>query len=127
MVIRSDFGRKMIEVTDDEIIIYKWFWKRKIKKENIRNAYVSDTLYLTICTYDGRIITCGNGFMLWSDRKKLEMIVDEAEIKDLNCLSVNEADVIKLKTGKYKAIFLANITYPLKHKHFYENIKNNRG
>ncbi|SKA94985.1 hypothetical protein SAMN05443428_11710 [Caloramator quimbayensis] len=68
----------MIEVTDSEVIIYRWFWKRRIKKENIRSAYVSDTFYLTIRTYDGRIIACGNDFILWSYGKKLEMIVDEA-------------------------------------------------
>lgn len=211
MIVHNDFGRKKIELTEDELIIYRLFWKKRIKKENIKSAFIVDDFFLVVRTNDEKVTTAGNEFLRWTDKEILKRIVDEINKEDvifpsnrenfstllilfvnivnafmlsLNRSSIevkyifyvigilnlillfhfifmiynynnalydidsNELKIIKnkniidkislkdisfsipknnktifvLKTGKYKFYFRSNVTYPLKHKNFIEEL-----
>ena len=48
MVINNYNNKKYIEITNDEIIFYKWYGKRRLKRSKIRAAFMNDEYKITI-------------------------------------------------------------------------------
>ena len=42
MVINNNKNKKYIEITGENIIFYKWYGKKVLKREKIRAAYMDD-------------------------------------------------------------------------------------
>ncbi|VYU36311.1 hypothetical protein [Clostridium tertium] len=71
MVLKDDYGKNMI-LLDEENLIYKGTFRKKIiKREEIRSAFYDEVL-LGILTYSGRIYSLNIAKLLFSEREKLE-------------------------------------------------------
>lgn len=71
MVLKNDYNKVIIQLTNDEFIYKSIFRRVKIKKSDIRSVFY-DEGYLGILTYSGRIYSLSLGSLLWSERNKLE-------------------------------------------------------
>lgn len=48
MVINNYNNKKYVEITNNEIIFYKWYGKRRLKRNKIRAAFMNDEYKITI-------------------------------------------------------------------------------
>ena len=48
MVINNYNNKKYVEITNNEIIFYKWYGKRRLKRNKIRVAFMNDEYKITI-------------------------------------------------------------------------------
>ncbi|MBS5884210.1 MAG: hypothetical protein E6300_05375 [Clostridium sp.] len=71
MVLKNDYNKVIIQLTNDEFIYKSFFIRVKIKKADIRSVFYDDG-YLGILAYSGRIYSLSLGPLLWSERNKLE-------------------------------------------------------
>ncbi|MDU6362596.1 MAG: hypothetical protein E6582_03590 [Clostridium sp.] len=71
MVLKNDYNKVIIQLTNDEFIYKSFFRRVKIKKSDIRSVFYDDG-YLGILAYSGRIYSLSLGPLLWSERNKLE-------------------------------------------------------
>lgn len=76
IIIHSDFGRKILELTEDELVIKRFLHKKRVKRSNIRSAYM-DEESLNILTYDNKLIVIFTSFVKWSERENIKRIIDE--------------------------------------------------
>lgn len=71
MVLKNDYNKVIIQLTNDEFIYKSFFRWVKIKKSDIRSIFY-DEGYLGILTYSRRIYSLSLGSLLWSEKGKLE-------------------------------------------------------
>ena len=76
MVLKSDYGKKLIELSEEEFIYKSGLRKVVIKRDNIRSIF-HDNEILGILTYDGKIYSLSLGSLLFSERSKLEELRQE--------------------------------------------------
>ncbi|GAB6168111.1 hypothetical protein JCM1393_05710 [Clostridium carnis] len=76
MVLHSDYKRIILELTEEELILHRFFFKTKIKIENIRSAYVSENQLSILCN-NNKIYIISIANLLWSDREKLFVIINK--------------------------------------------------
>lgn len=76
MIISKDNGKKLVELKENELIIYRFIKNKIIKRENIRSAYLNKD-GLIVLTYDNKVDTISIRNMSWKDREGLKILVDE--------------------------------------------------
>lgn len=76
LVISKDNGKKLFELKENELIIYRFLRNKIIKRRDIRSAYLNEQ-GLIILTYDNKIITKFTVSMSWKYRETLKILVDE--------------------------------------------------
>ena len=76
LIISKDNGKKLFELKENELIIYRFIRNKIIKRGDIRSAYLNEE-GLIILTYDNKIITKFTINMSWKYRETLKILVDE--------------------------------------------------
>lgn len=71
MVLKSDYGKVILEVNDSNVIYKKLFKKYGIKKSDIRSIFYDESV-LGMLTYSGRVYSISINSLLWSERSKLD-------------------------------------------------------
>ncbi len=71
MVLKSDYGKVILEVNDSNVIYKKLFKKYVIKKSDIRSIFYDESV-LGMLTYSGRVYSISINSLLWSERSKLD-------------------------------------------------------
>lgn len=82
IIIHNDLDRKFLELTEDELIIKQFLYRKRVKRSNIRSAYINEE-FLNILTYDNKLIVVGSSFIKWSERENIKRIVDEVKKEDV--------------------------------------------
>lgn len=82
IIIHSEFGKKLIELTEDELIIRRFLHRKKIKRSNIKSAYMLDNS-LNVLTYNNKIIIANYISIKWSERDNIKRIIDEINKEDI--------------------------------------------
>lgn len=76
LIISKDNGKKLFELKENELIVYRFLRNKIIKRRDIRSAYLNEQ-GLIILTYDNKIITKFTVSMAWKYRETLKILVDE--------------------------------------------------
>lgn len=76
MVLKSDYGKIILEVNDSNVIYKKLFKKYVIKKSDIRSIFYDESV-LGMLTYSGRVYSISINSILWSERSKLDELRKE--------------------------------------------------
>lgn len=71
MVLKSDYGKVILEVNDSNVVYKKLFKKYVIKKSDIRSIFYDESV-LGMLTYSGRVYSISINSLLWSERSKLD-------------------------------------------------------
>ena len=76
MIIKSDYDKIILELNDEELILYKFFKRTHIRISNIRSAYYRGNL-LYILTNDNKYYYKNLSTMKLSQLNNLEVLVNE--------------------------------------------------
>ncbi|WP_146127333.1 hypothetical protein [Clostridium vincentii] len=101
MIISKDNGKKLFELNENELIIYRFLRNKIIKRRDIRSAYLNEQ-GLIILTYDNKTVTKSIINMSWNDREGLKILVDE----------INNENVVFGTTNKETPLWYVFI-YPI--------------
>lgn len=82
IIIHSELGKKLIELTEDELIIRRFLHRKRIKRSNIRSAYLLDNS-LNILTYNNKCIVAQYIFIKGREVDNIKRIIDEVNKENI--------------------------------------------